>query len=49
VAYTFRVECVNPMVIGDDGPARHLSELGEIAYDQDTGHVAFDDNGYDVL
>lgn len=36
-------ECGNQVLVSDDGVARHLTEEGEIDYDQDADHVAIPD------
>jgi hypothetical protein len=43
---TFCAECEQKMQIDEDGISNHLTEDGEIDYDQDADHVAIDEQQY---
>ena len=45
---TYCMECGEPMEILPNGVAHHLTEDGEIDYERDADHAAFDEGGGEV-
>lgn len=40
---TFCFECGGRMIVNDNGTTHHVNDDGEIDYDKDAAHVAYED------